>query len=71
MTMMPYDTYRLHQAERVKHPEEIQRADERAAQVAAAVSWLFRPVTLAVRAARRRYPASGHGGASHLVEPAA
>jgi hypothetical protein len=71
MTMMPYDTYRLHQAERVKHPAEIQYADKRAAQVTSAVSWLVRPFTLAVRAARRPYPAAGHSGASRLVDPAA
>jgi hypothetical protein len=50
MTMMPYDTYRLYEAERVKHAAEIQCADKPAAQVASAVSWLFRPFTLAVRA---------------------
>ena len=71
MTMMPYDHYRLYQAERGKRPAEIQRADERAAEVALGVSWLFRSLTIAVRAARRPYPATGHGGASRLVEPAA
>jgi len=71
MTMMPYDTYRLYQAGRVKPPTEIQCADERAAQVASGVSRLFRPFTVAVRAARRPYPATGPSGASRLVEPAA
>jgi hypothetical protein len=71
MIMMPYDNYRLYQIERAKHPAEIQWSDERAAHVASVVSRLFRPLALAVRAARRPYPATGHGGASRLVEPAA
>ena len=33
---MPYDTYRLHQIERVKSPAEVRRADEQAARLAAA-----------------------------------
>ena len=70
-TMMPYDSYRLYRAGRVRCPAEIRCADERAAQVASAVMWLVRPFTLAVRAARRSYPAAGHGRASRRVEPAA
>ncbi len=38
--MMPIDTYRLHQAERVKSAAEIRRADERAGLLAAAASRL-------------------------------
>jgi hypothetical protein len=71
MTMMPYDSYRLYQADRVKRPAEIRYADEQAAQVASAVLWLARPLTLAMRVARRAHPAAGHTGASRLVEPAA
>jgi hypothetical protein len=43
--MMPYDTYRLYQAERSKSPREIHNADQRAAQLASAVSGLFRAIT--------------------------
>jgi hypothetical protein len=69
--MMPYDTYRLYQVERAKIPGEIQRADEQAARLASAVSWLFRAVLRPTRAARRPYPATVHDGASRLAEPAA
>ena len=51
-TMMPYDTYRLYQVERSKSPREIQRADEHAALLAAAVSGLFRAVARPAWAAR-------------------
>jgi hypothetical protein len=37
-SMMPYDTYRLHQIGRAKNPAEVRRADEQAARVASAVS---------------------------------
>src|SRR5262245_66618659 len=69
-TMMPYDSYRLYHAERVRCPAEIRCGDERAAQVASAVMWLVRPFTLAVPAARRPYPAAGHGGRSRRVRAA-
>jgi len=32
--MMPYDTYRLYQVERVKSPAEVGRADKHAARLA-------------------------------------
>ena len=57
--MMPSDAYRLYQAERVKGRAEIQRADEQAARLGAAVTWLVRAVTRAAQT-----PAVGHGGAS-------
>ncbi|HKA97874.1 MAG TPA: hypothetical protein VKD66_16525 [Streptosporangiaceae bacterium] len=69
--MMPYDTYRLHQAERAKSPAELQCADERAARLASAVSSLFRAITRPVRAAGGPHPAAGRAGASRLAEPAA
>ena len=53
---MPYDTYRLYQIERAKSPAEVQRADEQAARLIAAVSSLLRGLTRPVRAIRRRYP---------------
>ncbi len=65
--MMPYDTYRLYQAERAKSPREIDHADQRAAQLASAVSGLFRAIT---QIARRPSP-SAPGGASPLTAPAA
>jgi hypothetical protein len=40
--MMPYDTYRLHEAERPKTAAEIRAADERAGRLAAAVAGLVR-----------------------------
>ncbi len=43
--MMPYDIYRLYQAERTKSAAEVQRAGEQAARIAAAVCWLFRART--------------------------
>jgi hypothetical protein len=62
-SMMPYDTYRLYQAERARSPREIQRA----AQLASAVSGLFRAIT---QTARRPYP-SAPDGASPQTAPAA
>jgi hypothetical protein len=47
--MMPYDTYRLYQAKRAKSPREIHHADQRAAQLASAVSGLFRAITQTAR----------------------
>jgi hypothetical protein len=40
--MMPYDYYRLYQAERVKSSAEIRFADAQAGKLAAAASQLFR-----------------------------
>jgi hypothetical protein len=51
--MMPYDGYRLYQAERSKSAAEIRHDDQQAAQFAAAVSGLFRNITLPGRVARR------------------
>jgi len=58
---MPYDTYRLHQVERVKSPAEVRCADEQAARVASAVSSLWRGITRPVRAVRRPSPAKAAG----------
>ena len=65
--MMPYDTYRLYQVERAKSPREIHHADQRAAQLASAVSGLFRAIT---QTARTAHPAAP-GGASPQTAPAA
>ncbi len=65
--MMPYDSYRLYQAERTKSPREIQHADLWAAQLASAVSGLFRAIT---HTARRPHPAAP-GGSSPRTAPAA
>ena len=54
--MMPYDTYRLYQTERPKTTAEIRRADQQAAQFAAAASSLFRALTRPVQAVRTLYP---------------
>jgi hypothetical protein len=59
--MMPYDTYRLYQAQRVKSPAEVQHADEQAARLAAAASSLLCGITRPVRAMRSASPA----GARH------
>ena len=56
--MMPYDTYRLHQIERAKSPDEVHRADEQAARVASAVSSLLRSITWPARAVRKPFPAA-------------
>ncbi len=42
LPLMPYETYRLYQAERAKSPAEVERDDERAGRLTAAVSSLFR-----------------------------
>jgi hypothetical protein len=51
--MMPYDSYRLYQAERLKSRAEIQLADEQIGRLAAAASELFcrvaRPAATAIR----------------------
>jgi hypothetical protein len=59
--MMPYDTYRMYQIERVKSTAEIRRADEQAGQFAAAVSSLLGGIARPVRAVRRRHPAVARG----------
>ncbi len=51
--MMPYDTYRLYQIERVKTPAEVRRTDAQSARLAAAASALFRGITRPVRATGR------------------
>ena len=51
--MMPYETYRIYQIEREKSLAEIRRADEQAAQLASALSSLFRGLTRPVHAVRR------------------
>jgi hypothetical protein len=56
--MMPYDIYRLYQAERVKSSAEIQRADMQAARLVSAVASLFRSITRPVRAVRRLGPSA-------------
>ena len=69
--MMPYDSYRLYEAERPKSAAEIRHADQQAAQFAAAVSGLFRNITLPARAVRayRRDPQSC-AAAQCTAEPA-
>ncbi len=64
--MMPYDTYRLYQAERAKGPGEIHHADQQAARLASAVPGLLQAIT---QAARRLHPAAP-GGASPQTAPA-
>jgi hypothetical protein len=59
--MMPYDTYRIYQIERVKSPGEVGRADEPVARVASAVSSLLRGITRPARAVRRPFPAAAAG----------
>jgi hypothetical protein len=69
--MMPYDTYRLYQKERATSPAEIQRADERAARFASALSWLSGGIMRRTHPVRRPYPAAARGGASRRAEPVA
>jgi hypothetical protein len=69
--MMPYDTYRVYQIERAKSPGEIRRADEQAARLASAVSWLFRGIMRPARAVSRPHLAVRHDGAPRVAEPAA
>ena len=59
--MMPYDTYRLYQIERVKSPAEVRHADEQAARFAFVRFPLFRRIMRPGAAARRPLPATGHG----------
>ena len=51
--MVPYDTYRIYQIERTKTLAEVRRADQRAAQLASAISSLVHGLIRPVRAARR------------------
>ena len=62
--MMPYDIYRLYQAERAKSSAEIQRADMQAARLVSAVASLFRSITRPVRAVRRLGPSAVRGSRS-------
>jgi len=62
--MMPYDIYRLYQAERVKSSAEIQRADMQAARLVSAAASLFRSITRPVRAVRRLGPSAVRGSRS-------
>ncbi len=66
---MPYDSYRLYQAERAKSSAEIRHADEQAGRLASAASGLFRGITRPARAVRRPYPAAARSGACYR-EPA-
>ena len=59
--MMPYDTYRIYQIERVKSLAEVRRADEQAARFASVVSSLFGGITRPVRGIWRMYPAGSRG----------
>jgi hypothetical protein len=56
--MMPYDSYRLYQVQRVKSRAEVRHADEQAARLASAVSWLLRGITQPRRAALSASPAA-------------
>jgi hypothetical protein len=51
--MVPYDTYRIYQIERVKSPAEVQRADQQSAHLASALSSVFHGITGTVRAVRK------------------
>ena len=59
--MMPYDTYRLYQVERVKSCAEVRRADEQLGRLASAASSLFRRVTRRAPAVRGPYPSAARG----------
>ena len=50
--MMPSDSYRLYQVERVMSAAEVRRADEQAGRLAAAVGRLVRGITRPVRSVR-------------------
>ena len=69
--MMPYDGYRLYQAERPKSAPEIRHADQQAAQFAAAVSGLIHSITLPGRVARAyRLGSRTYAAAQCTAEPA-
>ncbi len=59
--MMPYDTYRLYQAERGKSSVEARHADEQAGRLASAASRLLRAITRSAAAAPDPCPAAGSG----------
>jgi hypothetical protein len=52
-TLMPYDSYRLHQTDRAKSPAEVRRADEHAARLVFAAGSLLRGITRPLRAVLR------------------
>jgi hypothetical protein len=56
--MVPYDTYLIYQIERAKSPAEVRRGDQQAAQLASALSWLFRGIARPARAVRKPFPAA-------------
>ena len=56
--MVPYDTYRIYQIERAKSPAEVRHAEQQAAQLASALSSLFRGIIRPVRAVWRPSPAA-------------
>jgi hypothetical protein len=60
-TVMPYDTYRLYQVQRVKSRAEIQRADDQAGRLACVASSLLRGITRPARAMRSVSPAAAPG----------
>ena len=69
--MMPYDSYHLYQAERPKSAVEIRYADQQAGQFAAAVSGLFRGITLPGRVAPAyRRGSRSRAAAQRTAEPA-
>ncbi len=57
--MMPYQSYQLYQAGRVKTAAEIRRADEQLGQLAQSLSYLWYGVTR--RVARRQRPVQTGG----------
>ncbi len=57
--MMPYQSYQLYQAERVKTAAEIRHADEQLGQLAQSLSYLWYGVTR--RVARRQRPVQTGG----------
>jgi hypothetical protein len=69
--MMPYDNYRLYQAERPKSAAEIRHADRQAGEFAAAASGLLRSITLPGRVARAyRRSSRSYAAAQCTAEPA-
>jgi hypothetical protein len=64
--MIPYNSYRLYQIERIKSPAEIRNADEQAARLASAASSVFRRITRPFPVIRRPAPA----GTCRLPRPA-
>lgn len=64
--MMPYQSYQLYQAERVKTAAEIRHADEQLGQLAQSLSSLWCGMTR--RAARRQRPVQTGGRRVTLTE---